>query len=350
MIDLPLLHRLVGVDDAATPRELVRETRTRYGSFTHLVLSVLARDGFPLGTGSRDELRRARLRSVTYADALRMIQAVARARVLKGPSLARLYPSELVRAVGDLDVVVPDEDSLWRCMRVLTEAFPVTDIDISLVEGPRRHVFASAHWPSEDPVLDAEMCVEVSTAAYPGDSGSVGIRAEPPAVPLLADLIALAEERFQRPFQPKDAIDIIVMSSQAELADRELAALIDDYRVAPEVLELLEYVSSYHPLGPVLSELAAGLRSRAERERQRRAADPGQEAVTQDVGARLRDGQLVYGLALRRTSWRDDLRTAQAEYFGEGYFLHTPVGDYLLVASGEVESTLYEAAMAALVA
>jgi hypothetical protein len=347
MIDLPLLHRLLAVHETEPPRRLVRKARIPSSNFAQLVLSVLERDGFPLGTGSRDELRRARLRSATYGVALRLLQVVARARVLKGPSLARLYPPELVRPVGDLDLILPDEESLWRCVRVLTEAFPVTHVDVSLVEGPHRHVFASVQWPSDDPALDAELTVELYTAAYPGDSGAVEIRAQPPDMQLLADLVAVAEERFQRPFQPKDAIDVIAMSWQAELADRELVATIDDYRVAPEVVELLEYASSYHPLGS-LSDLAAGLRSSAERERERRASHSGLETAELDVGARLRNGQLVYGLMLSRTAWRSDIRVAEVAHFGSGYLLHTPVGEYLLVASEEVGSTLYDAAMAAL--
>jgi putative nucleotidyltransferase-like protein len=345
MIDLAFLRRLLNVDESLPLWRLTRAARAVGASFPHLLLSVMERDGIPMGPGSRDELRRARARERVLAEVMSMLSAFAQYRIVKGPSLARLYPPGLLRPVGDLDLVMPAEEHIWEAVQVLTKAYPVTHVDVSLVERPHRNVFVSVYWPAEDPVLDVELSIELYTAAFPGDFRSVGVRAELPRDGATANLVALAEERFQRPFNAKDVIDIVVMSRTNAFDDPSLQATIEAYNLAPEALELLEYAAGYHELHPLLRDLVESLRPAARSEERRRLEHPLFEEESDDVGERLRNGQPVYGMALRRVLWRSGLALAEIAPFDAGYLLRTVVGDYLLVSSGLVDPALHDAAL-----
>lgn len=345
VIDLAFLRRVLDVEESAPLSRLMRAARSVGASFPHLLLSVIERDGLPMGSGSRDELRRARARERVLAEVMSMLSAISQFRIVKGPSLARFYPPGLIRPVGDLDVVMPSEEGIWEGVNALTNAFPVTHVDVSLIEKPQRNVFVSVYWPAADPVLDIDLSVELYTAAFPGDFRSVGVRAELPQDNATANLVALAEERFQRPFTAKDVIDIVVMSRANALHDPALQAVIEEYNVAPETLELLEYAARYHRLHPLLRDLVESLRPVARLEERRRLEHPLFEEESEDVGERLRNGQPVYGMALRRVPWRGELSRAEITPFDAGYLLRTAVGDYLLVSSGVVDPTLHNAAL-----
>jgi hypothetical protein len=337
IVDLPLLHALLDVDETQPARELVRVARSTSGVLQQLVLSVMERDGHPLGSGSRDELARARTRSAVYEHVYDLVRAVTPACILKGPSLARLYPDGLVRAVGDLDLVVTDEAALWAGMRAVMDYRPDAYPDVSVLDTDQRSVFARVSWPAPDPAFDNDISIEFATVGYIGDLKTVYPRQELPATPEVADLLALAEERFQRPFEPKDAIDVLILGQHSFATADEVLSDVIRFKLAPEVAELLEYAASFRSLGPLLEAVQVGARAVADDELAARSERAGDQPL-----------QPRYGMLLKRTSWRSEFAPATVHSSGAVELLRTPVGTYLLVTSAEVDPDVYEKAMATL--
>lgn len=348
VIDLNLLHRLLGVDDDETPDVLVRAARGEGWTLPELVLSVVEKNGRALDAAAADELRRARARHRRYVELLEEITAAISARVIKGPSLAARYPEGLVRPVGDLDLVVADEEAVWRAVRVVMDRHPIHDVHVSFFGHPQRHLNVVVAWPGEDSLLDKKHVVDICTAAYPGERGGpVQARAELPEDSFASDLLALCEERFQRPFGVKDFIDVAVLGLSETDRDQVVDAAAA-WQLAPELRELLDLAAAHVDLGclgPVRDALQApAARELARRERFRRPEPaPGTEWMT----SAFVDGRLVGGLLLRSVRRREEVTTAIHRY-PDGALLRTPVGDYLLVDQPQVSEDQYERALAEL--
>ncbi|MGW2376309.1 hypothetical protein [Kitasatospora sp. NPDC001683] len=361
-IDLALLHELLDVEDHWPPIVLLRNARAVRGHLPPLVLSVAELAGSAMGPGSRDELRRMRDRAALYERITADLDTVRGARVLKGPSLAARYPAGVLRPLGDLDVVVPDEAALWDAARLVLRDWPVDELDVSLLDdGGTRHLLVTLRWPAEDPMLDPEPKIEISTFAYPGEPGLVPMRATPPEDRLLADVLALAEERFQRPFTAKDRLDLAVVLASAEAPVAALVAAAEHYHLAPELLELCESVRTVPSLRTgVPDELTAALAGPAARETDRRAAagapdapaegtdGPAWAGTSPEVAAALAAGQPVHGLLLRRPEQPGPDLLSRTRTVGAGTLLATPIGDFLLVTGELVDPEQYQAALAAL--
>lgn len=348
-VTLGLLQALLQVDEDARPRQLVAAARTQGWSLPVLVLSVLERDGHRLGSGSRDELARARARHRTYARVASRIAATAVGRVVKGSSIAGHYPRGLLRPVGDVDVILPDEGALWQAARAVLDLHAVQDVDVTLFGHPERHLLVTLSWAADDPYLDARMRIELCTAAYAGNLGTVGVRAVLPEDPLLGDLLALAEERFQRPFGTRDVVDVLVLGQSVPRPAGEVVAAADRYLLAPELTELLELALGHGDLG-FLGAALEPLRERAGREQQRRSewTVPTPGADLDPVGAVLAAGRPVGGLLLERAPRVRDLRRAVIHHFAGGALFRTPLGDYLLTGRDTVGQAEYDSAMAEL--
>ncbi|WP_406841535.1 hypothetical protein ACICHK_41715 (plasmid) [Streptomyces sp. AHU1] len=375
-ITLDLLYELLGIERHWEPIVLLRNARAVRGHLPPLVLSVAQRSGVAMGPGSLAELDRMRRRAATYealADELTLIPGT---RVLKGPSLAARYPEGVLRPLGDLDVVVPDEARLWQAAARVYAAQPVDGIDITVLgDAGRRHIALALRWPSEDPMLDPELKVEISTFAYPGQPGTVPLRAATPAEQVHADLLALAEERFQRPFTVKDMLDLAVVLTSPDLPSHaEIARTADDFRLAPELLELCEAATGNKSLAPAVpEELTRALRALAPAEHDRRstpttdtdAPDPSAPAAPHTVGTvrdRLAAGQPVHGMLLELAPTAGPGTEATTEDFSTGTqksstdpshtttgtLLRTPLGVFLLVDGEIVDPALHEAARTAL--
>ncbi|MDX8050905.1 hypothetical protein SK571_16065 [Lentzea sp. BCCO 10_0798] len=345
-IDLPLCARALGVDEDEAPDVLVHAARRRGWTLPMLLLSLYERDGHVLGSGALDELRRARRRRDNYDRVVAALEATTSARILKGPSLAGHYPPGLLRPVGDLDVVVSGEDELWRAVDAVKDAAPVADVHVSLYGHPERHVLLQLTWPAEDPLLDRHYSVELSTAAFAGGTGPVRVRAELPADPVVTDLLALAEERFQRPYGLKDAVDTAVLGGLSACAAvaGDLVAAAEHWLVAPELLELVEFTAALTDPG-CLGDLAAPLRAAAERERARRDAwtPPSAPAGADAMTRALTDARPVGGLLLREPPASRASSLVRA--YPGGALLATPVGDYLLVDQQLVTQEQYDEAV-----
>ncbi|MFJ7159833.1 hypothetical protein ACIQUQ_33455 [Streptomyces sp. NPDC101118] len=358
-LDLALLHALLGVPDHEDGRELVATAREVSATLPQLVISVAAREGTPLGTGSTDELARARVRSARYARFRAAVaEAAPRGRVVKGPSLAARYPAGVVRPVGDLDVVLPAQEDLWAAARSLTAGHGATPHELTLVtDGTGRlHVLLTLAWPSPDPLLEQELRVELSTAAFYGDLGALPLRALLPGPQALADLLSVVEERIQREFHAKDAVDVLTLLDAGELDDTAVVAdALASFRLAPEAQELFALVAAHAP-HPALDALAGSLGPLALLERARREAAPARPEPD-GVRSRLDAGFPVWGMLLdtgadRAPADRLVLDAAPSgttpDGTAEAVLAHTPVGSFLLVAGELVDPALHATALARL--
>ncbi|MBV2364589.1 hypothetical protein ACFPZ0_01075 [Streptomonospora nanhaiensis] len=351
-IDLELFRLCLDAeeDDLA---DLMAAARATAPNLPHLLLSILHRDGHPLGSGARDELRRARHRAEDYRGLHRILAAEVGCRVLKGPALGRLYPDGLLRPVGDLELAVADEPALWRAVRRVRRERPVQRIDVCLMGADHRHVSAVLHWPSLDPLLDGPNLVEIRTAALPGNFRTVVPRTRLPEHPWTAGLLAVAEERFQRPFGPRDAMDMFALAgADCAPGPEAVAEQMAGLHMEPEVVELLHYAGSRADLGP-LEELRYLIAVAADREVQRReeaeAHGSALSAAWEDGDGRCpsnRAGGLpIHGLPLRPVeTGREDWQRVRLREFDEGTLLLTPVGDYLLAGRPLVSSAQYDSA------
>ncbi|MEU8825722.1 hypothetical protein [Streptomyces sp. NPDC048636] len=351
-LDLDTLRRLYGLSPDDSVRALVRRARSISQSQPQLVLSAAAAAGVPMGSGSRDVLHRAHLRAAGYAELFEAMADAADVRTVKGPSLAAHYPDAVVRPVGDLDVIAGSEADLWAAARVVCDRRVVPQIDLSLIpHADRVHVQLGLLWPTDDPMLDRDHNIEIGTLPYAGDFGTVCAIPELPSDPHYADLLALAEERFQRPFTPKDILDVIFLLEHMDLDVAVTARRVADHRRAPELAELLDLARPYDSW-PELTGLFEALREPAEQERALRentaATRPDPQPV--EVQERLAVGLPVYGMALRshpphdRSGWR----AARHEVVDGSHLLCTPIGDFLLVGGAIVSQESYSAALAAL--
>jgi hypothetical protein len=336
VIELEIFYRLLEVDEDEPLHELVTAARNDGQSVLHLLLSVLERDGARLGSGATDELARARDRAAEYDLIRSAVGQVTTAQVVKGPSLGRHYPQGLRRPVGDLDLVVADEESLWLAIRAITETVEVEHIDVTLLGAERQHLLIALSWPAKDRFLDPDCSVDISTAAFTGDLKTVGCRPRLPDDPLLADLLSLAEERFQRPFTAKDIIDVLVLAALDLPPAGAIVQAADELLLAPELSELLVTASKQVALGP-LAEVIPLAQDPAVREKARRS-----EAERAGVPA---DDPPLYGMLLQRTAWRQELRRAVVHDFVSGTLLRAPVGDYLLVSQEIVTRPQFDAAI-----
>ncbi|MFE2154253.1 hypothetical protein ACFXJO_13965 [Streptomyces lavendulae] len=352
-MDLALLYDVLDVPEDFGPGFLLFSARKQHYTLPYLVLSALAREGHPMSEAARGELARAQRRADHYGAVLERVAAEVPVRPVKGPLLARAYPPDLLRPQGDLDLVTVGEPDLWRAVRLLMADRP-RHVGVSVLGAPERHVVVTLSGPAEDPLLDPELRVEVATAALVGDQAAVPIRAAMPLDPLTSNLLALAEERFQRPFHPRDAIDLHHLGRSADPAAgpsvAELVAAAASYHLAPELAELLAYAQEKAPLGALAPLAGDALAAEADAERARRAAVPAAAPRAPGAWPALEAGAPLYGMPLRRTGEQLAARTgwerARVHRFGgDGALLLTPVGDYLLVTGELVGQDQYDAAL-----
>ncbi|MFI8237183.1 hypothetical protein ACIF83_07960 [Streptomyces sp. NPDC085866] len=344
-LDLGLLHRLLGVPEHEGTYRLVRRAQQTSGTLAQLVVSLAVAEGAEAGSGSRDLLARAASRAARYAGLRTALASCPGVRTVKGPSLATHYPPGVRRPVGDLDLVASDEEQLWRAVGTLC-SLGGEPAELSLfTAGGRLHVMIAVLWPSPDALLEEEIRVELCTAAFCGDFAAVPVRPDLPVEQYLADLLSVAEERFQREFHAKDAVDLLMLLDSSAWAPAAVAQAAADYRLAPELLELVGLLSDA-VAHPGAGRLRQALAAAAAQESARRAA--ASRPVPQPdrlVAARVEAGQPVWGMPLTRTA-RPGERCV-LEHRPELSLARTPVGDFLLVADELVDPDAYAAALAA---
>ncbi|MEU6311434.1 hypothetical protein [Streptomyces sp. NPDC047014] len=315
-----LLYRLLDLDPGAGPAELLH--RSRAGRhLPHLVLSALHRDGVRMGGPARAELGRARDRAAHYARLAAELGCCTGVRAIGSLPLAGHYPAGLLRPVGTLDLVAPDEAALWQAVVRLVTDHPVEHIDVSLLGERPHHTSVTVHWPAEDPLADPWYRVHLSTAALPGDGRAVPVRPYLVAEEPVECLIALAEAHLRRPALPPAPLTVLDLAglTAAPFEPAETAAVLAAYRLAPEAAVLLDHAAAHLPLGPLAAVRDALAPELAPEHRRRTAAAPARRLPTRR------------GTLLRRTVIRHTWDTARLlTPTPDTHLLLTPVADYLL--------------------
>ncbi|MGW6412500.1 hypothetical protein ACWF95_35705 [Streptomyces vinaceus] len=340
-LTLDLLYELLEVDTELPVRRLLQAARQVRGVLAPLVLSLAEREGTAMGAGARDELARMHRRAETYRTLADETARVSGARVVKGPSLARHYPEGTLRALGDLDVVVSSEAALWQVLALALDRHDSDEAELTQLDAEgQRHLYAGLWWPGEDPLIDPDHGIEVTTFAFAGDPAGVPLRVPLPGDQVIADVLSLAEERFQRPYTAKDIIDLVcVLTSPAAPAPRALIAAAGEFALTPELLALCERVRAHPRLAAAVpDELVGALRGPADTELRRRAQAP-------SAPARQR-----YGMQLTSPLRRGEgLRSTEHAWSG-GAISRTPVGDFLIVPGELVDPALHACALERLAA
>jgi hypothetical protein len=346
MIDLSLLHELLRVPAGTDLAPLAAAAKQEHPTLDRLVYSVAAASGQTLPEEVTRGLDHVRARARTFARLADVARAASpNVQEVKGAVIAKRYPAGLVRPVGDLDLVADGEHDLWRAATAIAELGQLSFADLTFFGRPRQTVL-TLEWPANDELTEQQLIgVDLSTAAFAGDFDRVPPVQRLPADEWAAALLSVAEERFQRPFQTKDLVDVHVLDQQAP--PRHIVEVVAQSRRAPETLELLAAAHAARPLSAA-AWLLEELRAPAEAELARRARQPSFKVDDdQDADTRLRLGLCVYGLHLR---WAKRPRWDRVRFhrFHNGTLALTPLADYLLVSSGKVAKAAYEAAMAEL--
>ncbi|MFD7712646.1 hypothetical protein ACFV6E_40070 [Streptomyces sp. NPDC059785] len=339
MLDLARLYDAAGLD----PDEPVRRLARSLGfQLAPLVLSVAVAEGHAAGPQTTMFLDRQRRRARVYADVVTLLRDEADPVVLKGPALGALYPPALVRPVGDLDLVIPVEERLWAAALKLMDVYGAAPSVFTLIRDQgAEHCFLGLTWPSDDPLSETDLEVEMSTFAYAGDQAGIPLRVACPPSPALTQLFAVVEERTQSPFTVKSALDcaVVLAAHPGLLTEPRTENAVHEFRIAPELCELLIHSASLTGLS-----VPARLDALAAQELARRTA----AGVTDPPGA-LPDGRWTaadnvrFGVLLHHARRPGTVRRSGGPAPG-GELLHTPVGDYLMLSGTDVDAPDVEAA------
>ncbi|MFF9573064.1 hypothetical protein [Streptomyces sp. NPDC014685] len=313
---------------------------------------MAVREGHEGGATTHHEIRRAQRRAKAYGDLFRGISERHpdhSVHLLKGDAIAAHYPDGLVRAANDLDLTVTDEATFWQVASTVQQMLPsLRPVELTVFQTDcGTHYAMTLQWPSEDPLVDAPLRVELSSFAFLGDQEGVPLRVAVPAAQGIAHVLALAQEARERPLGLKDLMDVLALAEAGAMPDAaDLCAAADAWRLAPEVRQLGAFVRTYAPSAPeaVVVLESAELAKAADEERARRdARGDAPHRATEDFHAVM--GETLGAVELRRRPSRPMSETAFRDP-GNQAILRTPVGDYLLAAAGSrLASQTYRDAM-----
>jgi hypothetical protein len=274
-LDLDVVERLLGVPPHYPPWR-VADRAIRGGILATWLSTMVARDR-PVSDQAMAYLDRTR-RRVGTLHRLGEEMAVAHGlTVIKGPRIARYLPEPLLRQSGDVDLVAPDQESLWRCVLDFQRRLGARPQGVSVLDGPAGvHVGVAMKWPAEEPYLDKPMGADITTCAFGGDLRTVPVRVAMPDEDDLRGLFAVAEERFQHKYRVKDRLDLLVLARVLEdrLGDRlqeTVCGWADRLALAPELRSLIRRTDEWVPVPERWREIrdALGPLSRAEKTRRR---------------------------------------------------------------------------------
>jgi hypothetical protein len=321
MVDLTIVEQLLGVP-AGYPPWRVADMAARKGILATWLSSAVAR-GIAVDRGAQEYLARIRRR----VDELHMLgEKMAQAhqlRLIKGARIAAFMPGGLLRQSRDVDLVAPDEESLWRCALDLRRRYDAVPQSVSLMESEAGiHVGLTLKWPAEEPYLDKPMGADITTCAFAGNFAGVPVRAQAPLDDDLCGLFAVAEERFQRAYRIKDMLDLLVLAPALEerLGDR-LGDVVCDHAVrlalAPELRQLIRKADARVAVSPRWQDIIEKLTPLAAQEKALR--QPGRPG----------EYRLLYGFPLDYR--RSTELTMVVHRRPGGHVATTPLGTCLLV-------------------
>ncbi|WP_328744038.1 nucleotidyltransferase family protein [Streptomyces sp. NBC_00285] len=224
---------------------VLRTARDSQHKLAGTLLSLWAAAGEELTVDQAAELRLAQERIEHYRRLWEQLQEHAPdAFLLKGMTIAALYPPGVLRSAGDLDVICPRHDDLWACARHLAatgwelEAFTVGPAHPGDTVSP--HLGAEFRKPAPDPSQDP-YAVGLFTAEIVTDvHGPPRQLARPPGSPLAASTVALVAERWERRFRSRDLLDLVLLlGALDEPGLRQLRADLDKAGLWPEWREAM---------------------------------------------------------------------------------------------------------------
>jgi putative nucleotidyltransferase-like protein len=240
-------------------------------------LRLLAKSANGLGLDAEEQavLRHWEHATEAYRGYLGKLAEVASGCVvLKGLSLARLYPSGWIRSSGDVDMYAPASTDLWAACRLLDEEG--WDLDLLLAVEVDDEPGLVVVFVSRCSQCGGKLEISVSGLGSLGDALLAPPQRRlpvPPAAPDVAQLVPLLWERFERPFTLRDVFDCwLIWRAHADREDL-MWQVVDAVDLWPEYQQLLETGGRHDaPVPPAPEGLGqrAGDARRA-RERRRRA-------------------------------------------------------------------------------
>ncbi|MFD6552641.1 nucleotidyltransferase family protein [Streptomyces sp. NPDC058398] len=207
---------LLDAGPTASREAVLRTAREGRHKLAATLLSLWAEDGQILTEAQTAELRLHRDRVDHYRRIWARLRTVAPGvSLLKGMTIAGLYPPGVLRAAGDLDVVCPGHEDLWNCARHLTAngwdlaAFTVSPARTG--DSVPLHLGAEFRSPAPEPSPDpyavglftAEIVTEVHAPAWQ--------LTRPSRSELAACAVALVAERWERPLRSRDLLDLALL-------------------------------------------------------------------------------------------------------------------------------------------
>ncbi|MFF4537088.1 nucleotidyltransferase family protein [Streptomyces aureus] len=266
---------LLGAGPTASRETVLRTARDGRHKLAATLLSLWARDGEELTEAEWAELRLHRARVEHYRGVWSRLRAVApEAFLLKGMTIAGLYPPGVLRAAGDLDVVCTGHADLWSCARRLTadgwEPAAFTVSPARKGDGVPVHLGVEFRSPAPEPSPDP-YAVGLFTAEIVTDVRAPARRlTRPSRSPLAACAVALVAERWERPFRSRDLLDLaLLLQHLDEQGVRQLRTDLTGTGLWPEWREAMDAVAR---LGRRPAVTLPGTRAAAARARLRRAA------------------------------------------------------------------------------
>jgi len=238
---------------AADDESLLRIARAPEHKLAVTMLSGWEAAGRSLRPEQRAELSDNRRRIDRYRSTWTVITGAAPgAHLVKGAMIAAHYPPGLLRAAGDMDVICP-ADQLWRAARALAAqgwqlgAFTIVRARVGSVSGSdpddavgQPEISIELNQPSDSADIDEAYGVELRTVDVATSLRMSAWRLSgAPMPPVAASILALAAERWERPFRSRDIYDLAVLCDHLDEAERtSLSAALTITGLWPEMREL----------------------------------------------------------------------------------------------------------------
>jgi Uncharacterised nucleotidyltransferase len=355
----------------------LRTARDSRHKLAGTLLSLWAAGGEELTDDQSAELRLAQERIDHYRQVWEQLQEHAPgAFVLKGMTVAALYPPGILRSAGDLDIVCPRYADLWAGARHLAatgwelEAFTVAPARPGDTVSP--HLGAEFRKPPPDPSQDP-YAVGLFTAEIMTDvHGPARQLARPPGSLLAASAVALVAERFERSFRSRDLLDLVLLlRALDEQGRRQLRAGLDKVGLWPEWREAMRGIGrlGWRPAVALPHSRAAAVRVRLLRPvrtalrwsnplraaafaaqygvegRGGRLAALASDLVHRWPGARrlLASGVPLFGVPLDGSPDTGPVEQLRLDDVGHHLVARTPLGSFLLVSGAARQEWLDEA-------
>jgi hypothetical protein len=216
-----------GVSAGASDDDLLDAASSPDHKLKVTLLSAMATAGQELSPGQQAELSDNRHRIERYRVAWSIVSAAAPdAFVVKGTSISSRYPAGLIRSAGDMDVIGPS-DQLWLAARaLLAEGWQLFAFTIfrGLTPADSLEVLMELSQPS-DTSIEEPYGVELRTLDVGTSIVRPPVRLTGQLPQVAASVLALAAERWERPFRTRDIYDLAVLHEYLDAAER--ASLAD---------------------------------------------------------------------------------------------------------------------------